>query len=202
MSRDLVIAPTPTSAKQCVPPRSAPVLSRSSTANTRARNSANDSANSFARFPERHRVSHAQVQSCGSSSAFALIANRSTSVLSRITAKTVEPEPDIRAAPTSGCLSNHIFSCAKKTNFSQTGRSRSFTKLCWVNCWAPYETSGISRESRHREYAHCVGTPNSGFSNKTDNGSHNLVRLTNLPRPLHIVADRKMRNGTYALNIS
>ena len=48
-SRDLVIAPTLTSAKQCVPPRSAPVSSRSSTANTRAHNSANDSANSFAR---------------------------------------------------------------------------------------------------------------------------------------------------------
>src|SRR5438094_9558512 len=45
MSRDLVIAPTPMSAKQCVPPRSAPVSSRSSTANTRAHSSANDSAN-------------------------------------------------------------------------------------------------------------------------------------------------------------
>src|SRR6476469_8235234 len=46
MSRNLVIAPTPTSAKQCVPRRSAPVSSRSSTANTRAHNSASDSANS------------------------------------------------------------------------------------------------------------------------------------------------------------
>ena len=45
MSRNLVIAPTPTSAKQCVPRRSAPVSSRSSTANTRAHNSAKDSAN-------------------------------------------------------------------------------------------------------------------------------------------------------------
>src|SRR5437868_286256 len=139
--------------------------------------------------PERHRVSHAHVHNSGSSSAFARIANRSTSVLSRITAKTVEPEPDISAAPTSGCLSNHIFSCAKKTNFSKTGRSRSFTKLCWVNCWAPYETPGISHESRHREYAHCVGTPNSGFSNKIDNCSRNLVGLTNSPRPLHTAAD-------------
>src|SRR6266705_1752312 len=51
MSRDLVIAPTPTSAKQCAPPRSAPVSSQSSTANTRAHSSVNDSANSFARFP-------------------------------------------------------------------------------------------------------------------------------------------------------
>src|SRR6266699_502812 len=185
MSRDLVIAQTPTSARQCVPPRSAAVSSRSSTANTRAHSSANDLANSFACFPERHRVWHAHVHSFGSSSAFARIANRSISVLSRITAKTVEPEPDISAAPTSGCLSNHIFSCAKKTNFSKTGRSRSFTKLCWVNCWAPYETSFFSRDGRHREYAHCVGTPNSGFSNKTDNGSRNLVGLTNSPRPLH-----------------
>src|SRR4029450_11699838 len=48
MSRDLVIAPILTSAKQCVPPRSAPVSSRSSTANTPAHNSNNDSANSFA----------------------------------------------------------------------------------------------------------------------------------------------------------
>src|SRR6266436_8905728 len=187
MSRDLVIAPTPTSAKQCVQPRSAPVSSRSSTANTRAHNSVNDSANSFARFPERHRVSHAHVHSSGSSSAFARIANRSTSVLSRITAKTVEPEPDISAAPTSGCLSNHIFSCAKKTNFSKTGRSRSSTKLCWVNCWEPYETPGISRESRHREYAHCVGTPNSGFSNKTDNCSRNLVGVTRLREQLSVL---------------
>jgi hypothetical protein len=49
MSRDLVIAPTPTSAKQYVPPRSAPVSSRNSTANTGAHNSAGDSGNSFAR---------------------------------------------------------------------------------------------------------------------------------------------------------
>src|SRR6266700_8229136 len=45
MSRDLVIAPTLTNAKQCVPPRSAPVSSQSSTANMRAHSSANDSAN-------------------------------------------------------------------------------------------------------------------------------------------------------------
>jgi len=55
------------------------------------------------------------------------------------------------AAPTSGCFSNHIFSCARKTNFSKTGRSRSFTKFCWGNCWPLYETPGISCESRHRE---------------------------------------------------
>ena len=137
----------------------------------------------------RYRVSHAQVHSSGSSSDFARFARRSVFAFDRSTAKTVEPEPDISAAPTSGCLSNHIFRCAKKTNFSKTGRSSSFTKLCWVNCWAPYETPGISHESRHREYAHCVGTPNSGFSNNIDNCSRNLVGLTSSPRPLHSAAD-------------
>jgi len=49
MTRDSAIAPTLTSAKQCVRPRLAPVSLRSSTANTRAHNSAADSANSFGR---------------------------------------------------------------------------------------------------------------------------------------------------------
>ena len=136
-----------------------------------------------------HRVSHAQVHNSGSSSAFARVANRLGYPLSRITAKTVDPEPDISAAPTSGCLSNHIFSCARKTNFSKTGRSRSFTNVWPSNSRDVYETPGISRESRHREYAQCVGTPNSGFSNKSGNGAPNLVEFTSSPRPLHTAAD-------------
>src|SRR5215813_6489793 len=48
MNRDLVIAPTLTSAKQYVPRRLAPASSPSSTANTPAHNSGDDSANSFA----------------------------------------------------------------------------------------------------------------------------------------------------------
>src|SRR5438876_5476128 len=137
----------------------------------------------------RYRVSHTHVHNSGSTATFARLARYSASARSHSTPKTVEPEPDISAAPTSGCLSNHIFSCAKKTNFSKTGRSRSFTKLCWANCWAPYESPGISRESRHLEYARCVGTPNSGFNNKTDNCSRNLVGVTSSPRPLHTAAD-------------
>ena len=58
MTRDLVIALTLTSAKQCAPRRLAPVSSPSSTANTRARNSGNASANSFARVG-RLRGAHA-----------------------------------------------------------------------------------------------------------------------------------------------
>src|SRR5215471_525446 len=68
------------------------------------------------RFPEsRYRVLHTHVHSSGSSSAFARMANPSTSTSLRITAKTVEPEPDISAAPTSRWLSNHIFICDRKT---------------------------------------------------------------------------------------
>src|SRR4029453_18077178 len=58
MTRDLVIALTLTSARQCVPRRLAPVSSPSSTANTRAHNSGSDSANSFARVG-RLRGAHA-----------------------------------------------------------------------------------------------------------------------------------------------
>src|SRR5947208_1057613 len=76
-----------------------------------------------------YRVSHAQVQISRSSFCRARFATRSTSALSRMTAKTVEPEPDINAALTSACFSSHVFNCARKTNFSKTGRSRSFTKL-------------------------------------------------------------------------
>src|SRR5207248_3575180 len=52
---------------------------------------------------------------------------------SRKTAKIVEPEPDVRAAPTSGCFPSHVFICARKTNFSKTGRSKSFTKVMSPN---------------------------------------------------------------------
>src|SRR6266700_316523 len=76
-----------------------------------------------------HIVSLAHVQISRSSSSRAHFVKRSTSAFSRSTAKMVEPEPDINAAPTSACFSNHVFSCARKINFSKTGRSRSFTKL-------------------------------------------------------------------------
>src|SRR6266851_1486075 len=61
-----------------------------------------------------------------SSSCRARFARTSIPAPWRSTANIVEPEPDIRAAPTSGCLSSHIFSSARKTNFSKTGRSKSF----------------------------------------------------------------------------
>src|SRR6266496_1848983 len=64
----------------------------------------------------------------GSSSDFARSATKSPATLDRKTAKIVEPEPDISATLTSVCLSNHVFNCARKTNFSKTGRSRSLTK--------------------------------------------------------------------------
>src|SRR5206468_10038609 len=63
-----------------------------------------------------------------SSSDFARCATKSPSTLNCSTAKIVEPEPDISATLTSVCLSNHVFNCARKTNFSKTGRSRSLTK--------------------------------------------------------------------------
>src|SRR5215472_7111543 len=53
MRKDSATALTPTNAKQSVPPRSAPVGSRNSTANTRARNSASEWANN------RHKVEEA-----------------------------------------------------------------------------------------------------------------------------------------------
>src|SRR6476620_8073802 len=73
------------------------------------------------------------VHNSGSRSDFARLATKSPSTLDRKTAKIVEPDPDIKAAPTSGCLSNHDFTCARKTNFSNTGRSRSFTKVMSPN---------------------------------------------------------------------
>src|SRR5205814_2525910 len=74
-------------------------------------------------------VSQTHVHNSGSSSDFARFATKSPSTLDRKTAKIVEPDPDINAAPTSGCSSSHVFTWARKTNFSKTGRSRSFIKV-------------------------------------------------------------------------
>src|SRR6266700_3304311 len=68
-----------------------------------------------------HIVSLAHVQISRSSSSRAHFVKRSTSAFSRSTAKTVEPDPDINAAPTSFCLRSHVFNWARKTNFSNTG---------------------------------------------------------------------------------
>src|SRR5207248_1889247 len=78
-------------------------------------------------------VSQTHDHNSGSSSDFARFATKSPSTLDRKTAKIVEPDPDINAAPTSGCLSTHDFTCARKTNFSKTGCSRSFTKVMSPN---------------------------------------------------------------------
>ena len=79
------------------------------------------------------RVSQTHVHNSGSSSAFAR-SRYDRHLHARGAPRTiVEPEPDISAAPTSGCLSNHIFNCARKTNFSKTGRSRSLTKVWPAN---------------------------------------------------------------------
>ena len=51
-------------------------------------------------------------------------------------ANTVEPEPDINAPETSGCSSSHVFTSARKTYFSNTGRSRSFTSVPHSNSCA------------------------------------------------------------------
>src|SRR5205807_2320625 len=40
---------------------------------------------------------------------------------------------EISAALSSGCSSSHIFSCARKPNFSKTGRSKSLRKVCPAN---------------------------------------------------------------------
>ena len=90
MRRDLVIAPTPTSAKQCVPAEDQRQFHREAQSRIRARTiPTSDSANSGETvgadsFPGRNvvpAVSHAHVHSSGSSSAFARVANRSTSAL-------------------------------------------------------------------------------------------------------------------------
>src|SRR5437667_8498000 len=75
--------------------------------------------------PRSQSVSQTPVQISRSSSFRTRFARRSISAFGRSTAKMVEPEPDISAALTSGCLSSHILSCARKINFSNTGRSRS-----------------------------------------------------------------------------
>src|SRR5215467_9529557 len=114
-------------------------------------NAFDDTQHACAPWNPGYGVLHRHVHSSGSSSTFARVAKRSTSVLLRITAKTVEPEPDINATPTSGWLSNHIFSSARKTNFSKTGRSKSFTNVWPSNARGAYDMPGISRESRQRE---------------------------------------------------
>ena len=78
-------------------------------------------------------VAHEQDHNSGSSSDFARFSTRSAFIFGRITAKIVDPDPDINAAPTSGCFSNHTFTCARKTNFSKTARSKSFTKVMSPN---------------------------------------------------------------------
>ena len=82
------------------------------------------------------KVSHAQVHTAGSNSARARNANFSESAAFFSTAKTVEPEPLISATPTSGCFCNQVFACARKTNFSKTGRSRSFVNWTPLNSCA------------------------------------------------------------------
>ena len=99
-----------------------------------------------------------------------------------MTANKVEPEPDINAAPTSGCFSNHIFNSARKTNFSKTGRSRSLMKLWSPDSCAPYKIPGIDLEFCQREYAHALETANAGFNSKIDNFCLNVVGSTISPR--------------------
>src|SRR5215472_10302213 len=103
MRKDSATALTPTNAKQSVPPRSAPVGSRNSTANTRARNSASEWANNRrkleepASFPRDdnvvpYSVRAMRVHNTGSSAAFAQVASGAASAFDRNTANTVEPE--------------------------------------------------------------------------------------------------------------
>src|SRR5215467_6756715 len=63
-------------------------------------------------------VAHAHVHIFGSNSFLARAASESGSALGRITAKIVEPDPDISAAPTSDFRRSHDLTCARKTNFS------------------------------------------------------------------------------------
>src|SRR5437899_636596 len=75
--------------------------------------------------PRSQSVSRTQVQMSRSSSFRTRFARRSIFTFGRSAANTVEPEPDINAAATSFRCNSHILIRARKTNFSNTGRSRS-----------------------------------------------------------------------------
>src|ERR1051326_1931950 len=145
-------------------------------------------------LPRHHRVSQTHVHSLGSSSPHARRPRASASPPGLITAKTVEPEPDIKAAPTSGCLRNQLFNSARNTNFSKTGRSRSFTKVLPSDSW--YPIPGNSFDLSHRPYADAVGTPNSGLSRRSRNFFGKGSAITSSPRPLQIAAEPKIKKGT------
>src|SRR4051812_36326259 len=71
----------------------------------------------------------AHVHKFGSISDGARAASSPAPAFLRRTKNIVNPEPDSRPTATSGCWRNHVFSRARKTNFSKTGFSRSLTNV-------------------------------------------------------------------------
>ena len=59
--------------------------------------------------------------------------------------KKVDPEPDIPAARTSGCLNSQCFMAAKTINFSKTGRSSALKILNPAKVLLCLEPSGAGR---------------------------------------------------------